>query len=120
MSVRRLTSVRYAAVAAAAASIWSALPASAASIGINYVNSGDDGVRNAAVDSLLPTDVAGAPGYEQSNWNNFGRWGNPTAVSDSAGLATPVTSAWDATGTWATTGGTAIPGPTGHDKMMVG
>jgi hypothetical protein len=115
MRVRRLCLA-----GAALSSLGLAGAASAGGIGINYVRNDDSGVQNASVDSLAPADVAGAPGFAQSNWNNMGRWGNPTPLNDNSGAVTPVTVAWDSLNTWATTGGTATPGATADSKLMVG
>lgn len=90
--------------------------ASAASIGVNYVNTGDGGVQNGAADALGSAEIAGVPGYDQSNWNNLGRWGNPTSLNDGLGTLTGVSVAWDSANTWNTGIGTSTP----NDKLMVG
>ncbi|HEV8377700.1 MAG TPA: PEP-CTERM sorting domain-containing protein [Tepidisphaeraceae bacterium] len=100
-----------AAVAAALAGVASAGP-----IGINYVETGDAGVQNGTADALLPTESAGAPGYAQVGWNNFGRWGQTVAVNDSTGAATGATSTWDSANTWHVGSGTASP----NAKLMQG
>ncbi|HEV8604473.1 MAG TPA: PEP-CTERM sorting domain-containing protein [Tepidisphaeraceae bacterium] len=69
-------------------------------IGINYVDTADDGVRDGLPDSLLPTESAGAPGYQQVGWNNMGRWGQTVGLKDSTGAATGATSTWDSANTW--------------------
>lgn len=90
--------------------------ASAASLGVNYVNSGDGGVQNGAADALGAADFAGVPGYEQLNWNNLGRWGNPTSLNDSFGAMTGVNVTWDSANTWNTGVGTS----TANDRLMAG
>ena len=80
----------------------------ASSIGLNFVNGGDQ-INNAPADALLTSEVAGAPSFMQTNWNNLGRWGNPAGVNDSTGAPSGVTVAWDATGTWTDAVGNATP-----------
>ena len=92
------------------------LTASAAtSIGINFVNGGDH-INNAAADSMLSAETAGAPGYVQGNWNNLGRWGQNVAVVNDSGINTTVGVSWDSIGTW--TSGASV--DTGDGKMMSG
>lgn len=89
----------------------------AASIGVNFVDSNDPGVQNGATDSLATGEIAGAPGYSQSNWNNYGRWSDTIAPTDSLGLSTTVSVAWDANNTWRNN---ANPTLTGDEKLMHG
>jgi len=100
---------------AAVAAAWAGT-ALAAPIGINYVETGDDGVRNTLPDSLGPTESAGAPGYVQSGWNNMGRWGQTVGINDSTGAATGATTTWDSNNTWHLGSGTASP----DAKLMQG
>jgi hypothetical protein len=92
---------------AAGAALSIASAASGSTVGLNFVRPYPDagGVQNAMPNSLAPTDVAGAPGYTQANWNNLGRYGDNVsgqfAVVDSAGNNSGLTVNWDATGTWA-------------------
>lgn len=88
----------------------------AASIGLNYVDNGNGGVQNGSSDSLGAAEVAGAPGYQQSNWNNLGRWGQTVAVNDSSGAATSVTTTWDSNNTWNDGAGSGTP----DHKLMHG
>ena len=90
--------------------------ASAASIGLNYVNTSDGFVQNSASDALGSAELAGAPGYQQLNWNNLGRWGQTVSVNDSSGAATGVTTTWDSNNTWNTGAGTSTP----DHKLMNG
>jgi hypothetical protein len=87
-----------------------------ASIGVNYVDTGDGGVQDGTSDALAPAEVAGAPGYEQVNWNNLGRWGGGVGVKDSTGNASGVTVTWDSNNTWGIGIGTATP----NNKLMNG
>jgi hypothetical protein len=86
------------------------------SIGINFVDSGDDGVRNGAPDALGAGESAGAPGYAQTNWNNFGRWGQTVGTNSDTGAATGVTATWDSNNVWISGSGTATP----DNKLMHG
>ena len=70
-----------------------------ASIGVNYVYTGS-GINETDPNALLPAEVAGAPGLEQANWNNLGRWGDSVDLKDSSGAATGVIVAWDANNNW--------------------
>ena len=90
--------------------------ASAASIGVNYVDTGDAGVQNGPADALGSTEVAGVPGYEQLNWNNLGRWGNPTSLNDGFGAMTSVFVTWDSANTWNSGVGISTP----NNKLMAG
>lgn len=90
--------------------------ASAATIGVNYVDSGDTGVQNGAADALGSAEIAGVPGYAQPNWNNLGRWGNPTSLNNGFGVMTGVNVAWDSNNTWNTGVGTSTP----NNKLMAG
>jgi hypothetical protein len=89
---------------------------SAASLGMNWVNDGNGNVQNGNSDSMAASDVAGAPGFSQANWNNLGRWGDNVNLVDSTGTASGVLVAWDATGVWNNGASTA----TGDGKMMNG
>ncbi|WP_265594991.1 hypothetical protein [Haloferula sp. BvORR071] len=78
-------------------------------IGVNFS-------ENAAY-LLGATESAGAPTYEQTNWNNRGRWGNAGTLNDNTGTATAVTLKWDATGLWNTNANEALGG---NHKLMKG
>lgn len=86
-----------------------------ASISANWVNNNNGGVQNASADSLSPSESAGAPGYTQANWNNLGRWGNPTTLTDSLGNSSGVDITWDAD--WTANLGVAT---TPNGKLMYG
>jgi hypothetical protein len=90
--------------------------ASAATIGLNYVDNGNGGVQNGASDALGSAELAGATGYQQVNWNNLGRWGQTVSVIDSSGAATGVTTTWDSNNTWNIGAGTSTP----DHKLMNG
>jgi hypothetical protein len=100
----------------AAALALSGHATAASSIGANFVTDNNGGVQDGATDSLLAEESAGAPSYEQANWNNLGRWGQTTALKDSSGAASGVTATWDANNTWNTGAGTGNP----HAKLMHG
>lgn len=111
MSKLRLAVI--AAASLAAGQFASAAPA----ISVNFVDNGNAGVQNGNADALLPGEVAGAPGYAQSNWNNMGRWGQTVGVNDNTGAAVGgVTMTWDSNNTWHTGSGTATP----NAKLMQG
>src|SRR5262245_35928070 len=90
--------------------------ATAATIGVNFVNDGNGGVQNGDSDSLNADELAGAPGYAQTNWNNFGRWGQTVAANDSSGAASGVTFTWDSNNTWQNGASQATP----DGKLMYG
>jgi hypothetical protein len=87
----------------------------ATSIGINFVETGNNGVQNGLADSLASGELAGF--LPQTNWNNFGRWSTPITANDSLGLSTSVAFAWDSNNTWHNNGN---PLATGNDKLMRG
>ena len=102
--------------APALALLVAAVPASAQSIGGNFVDNGESGVQNAATDALAAGETAGAPGYGQANWNNLGRWSGPIPLIDSTGVASGVTAAWDSNNTWRNGAGVTDP----EAKLMHG
>jgi hypothetical protein len=106
-------------LSAAAALALSGVALAAGPIGINYVDfsgEGDNGVQNGRADSLLPGELAGAPGYEQVGWNNMGRWGQTVPLNDSSGTVSGATTTWDSANTWRDGAGTASP----NAKLMHG
>lgn len=115
MSGRRLNCrvVAAAALVVGAASVAQAGP----SIGINFVNNANTGVLNSEPASLGAAESAGAPGYEQTNWNNMGRWGGAIPVNDNTGAAAAgVTMTWDSNNTWTTASDISTP----NGKLMNG
>ncbi len=79
------------------------LSSQAASIGLNFM-------EGAAADTLGATDLAGAPGYAQVNWNNSGaRWSNTAEMNDDTGAPSGVLAAWDCNNTWSTSAATDTP-----------
>ncbi|HEX2971077.1 MAG TPA: PEP-CTERM sorting domain-containing protein [Tepidisphaeraceae bacterium] len=86
------------------------------SIGINFVNTSDGGVQDSQAASLGANEQAGAPGYEQANWNNLGRWGQSVALKASSGAASGVSATWDSANTWNTGANTGTP----NGKLMNG
>jgi hypothetical protein len=88
----------------------------AGSIGLNFVNNGDGGVQSGASDALGASEQAGAPGFEQVNWNNLGRWGGGVDLVDSTGTSVGVKAWWDSNNTWNTGIGLNTP----DEKLMYG
>ncbi|MGE5611345.1 MAG: PEP-CTERM sorting domain-containing protein [Bacillota bacterium] len=86
------------------------------SIGINFVNTSDGGVQDGQAASLAAGEVAGAPGHEQANWNNLGRWGQSIALKASSGAASGVSATWDSANTWNSGANTGTP----NGKLMNG
>ncbi len=76
-------------------------------IGVNFS-------ENAAY-SLNAGETAGAPGFEQTNWNNLGRWGDPTALHDNTGTNVAVTVKWDSNNTWVNNANETLGG---NNKLM--
>lgn len=90
---KRLPSRRFTVAFCHTLSLYGGLAAAADfPIGVNF---SDNTAYN-----LGAAESAGAPGFAQTNWNNCGRWGNPSALNDNTGAATAVTLKWDATGMW--------------------
>jgi hypothetical protein len=84
---------------------------------VKYVDNTNSGVQNGNVDSLGAAESAGAPGYEQTNWNNMGRWGQTVGLNDSTGaVAAGVTTTWDSNNTWRTGSDTT----NSNGKLMYG
>ena len=86
----------YAVVGAAvlAAGIQSA---SAQSIGVKVVSGDASGIDNSQANSMLPADLAGAPPYAQTNWNNFSRYGSGTfMLNNSVDASYAFNLQWDA------------------------
>jgi hypothetical protein len=106
------------AVIGTAALVSGALNASAQSIGCNFVNSSIGGIDNSLANSMLPTDLAGVPGYAQTNWNNFSRYGSGTfMLKNSLGTTYSFNLQWDS-GFGDSTGAIGLGTPDG--KLMDG
>jgi hypothetical protein len=99
-----------------AASLLVTGTAAANSVGLNFVDNGNGGIQNGATDALGATDVAGAPAYQRSNWNNLGRWGQTVSLIDNSGASTSITATWDSNNTWRTGAGSSSP----DHKLMHG
>lgn len=88
--------------------LWFTGSASGASIGLKLGMNGNGGLQNTNVGALQPGDTAGAPGYQQSNWNVLGRYGdssnNAFPITDSSGAAANIVVHWDATGNYSQSG----------------
>jgi len=82
-------------------------------IGLKFGINGLAGLQNTNVGALQPGDLAGAPGYAQTNWNVLGYRGenvlgllNPAFnVLDSSGTSSGVTIQWDGAGVWSVANG---------------
>ncbi|MCF7765151.1 MAG: hypothetical protein K9N62_15900 [Verrucomicrobia bacterium] len=71
-------------------------------MGLNF---GADEPAGAGTFALAASDMAGAPGYIQSNWNNLTTLtGSAAGMIDGGGNATAVTVDWSSNNTWASTG----------------
>jgi hypothetical protein len=103
--------------ASALAVAFSGSDASAAQIGMNFLNGANNGNTN--LNALATTDSAGAPGYAQANWNNLsgfaiaaplvGVTNANVALVDSSGAASGVLVSWTASGTWSQNGTPPMP-----------
>ena len=90
----------------------------AQSIGIHFTGDGGNGMGDTGgAASLAPTDVAGAPGFAQGNWNNCYQSGQTTSVIDSSGASQALNIQWSAYG--AHTSGSVNLG-TADGKLMGG
>lgn len=90
-------------------------------IGAKFGIDGSSGVQNTNAGALLPADSAGAPGYAQTNWNNYGVNGTNAAAFDSSGATTTVTFSWIAANLWSENGGGTPSVQTSPDfKLMNG
>ncbi len=98
------------------AAIGLATAASAASIGVNFVSTGDGGVQDGLSDSLGAAEIAGVAAYAQGNWNNVGRWGQNVGLKDNVGGVSGLVLTWDSNNTWNLGGTPGTPGA----KLMYG
>src|SRR5438270_102681 len=84
-------------------------------LGLKLGQNGNGNQQGTAAGALQPGDLAGAPGYGQTNWNVLGRFGNNDTNATSFGTNTyplldsngddaHVTIQWDATGNWSVQG----------------
>jgi len=81
------------------------------SVGLKFLN-GNGGLQAiTSAGALQPADLAGATlangGYQaaQTNWNNLGRWGNPSNPIDQYGTASGLYISWDCNNIWSESGG---------------
>src|SRR5580765_1599617 len=82
-------------------------------IGLKFGINGLAGLQNTSVGALQPGDLAGAPGYGQTNWNVLGFRGdnflgttNPVFdVLDSSGANSGITIQWEGAGVWSVVNG---------------
>jgi hypothetical protein len=102
-------------VTAAAALALIGIASAQHTLGLKLGMNGNGNQQAGSAGALLPTDLAGAPGYAQVNWNILGRYGNNDtnstssgtniyALLDSNGDDTHITIQWDATGNWSVQG----------------
>ena len=87
-------------------------PSPAASVGVKFTSNGS----GTGADALAATDSAGAPGYAQTNWNNFGRYGSGAVMTNNLGAVTSLSIQWDAG--WTDNSGSSTATPDG--KLMYG
>lgn len=86
-------------------------------IGLKFGVTNNVGLQNTASGALQPGDLAGAPGYAQTNWNVLGFRGdnflgttNPVFnVLDSSGANSGITIQWEGNGEWSVGGGGNAP-----------
>ncbi len=93
------------------------------SIGVSFISDTNSdissGISDNFPDSMLGSDMAGAPPYTQTNWNNFGARGSGTfTLTNSVGGTVPIVAAWDSGHADST--GTALGLGTGDGKLMDG
>lgn len=81
-------------------------------IGLKFGINGLNGLQSTNVGALLPTDLAGAPGYAQTNWNVLGFRGDNVGISnaafnvlDSSGANSSIAINWDGAGIWSVANG---------------
>ena len=88
------------------------------SVSVHFNGIDGSGIDNGQTDSLLTTEQAGAPGFAQTNWNNFARWGDVTSgIKDYTGADSGLHVMWDSAGC-ATSGAVALGTP--DAKLMDG
>lgn len=91
----------------------------AQTIGIHFTGDGGNGIGdNSGAASLAPTDVAGAPGFAQGNWNNCYQSGQTTSLTDSTGASQTLNVQWSAYG--ALTAGSSLNLGTPDGRLMGG
>src|SRR5262245_36026975 len=94
-----------AAIGAAISVLTLVSSAPAAQIGLKIGMNGNGGFQGTNAGALQPGDLAGAPGYQQTNWNVLGRFGSNINPTNSFGVATTVFMNWDSTGNFSQQGG---------------
>jgi len=87
------------------------------SVHFNGVDGG--GINDTRTTSLLPEEIAGAPGLAQTNWNNLDRWGDATSgIKDYTGADSGLHLNWDSV--WCHSSGTFSSLGTPDGKLMDG
>lgn len=94
--------------------------ASAAPVGLKVGLNGNGGLQTTTSSGALTNlDLAGAPGYAQTNWNNLGRYGSGVNPIDENGTNSGLTVHWDASGFYSQIGGgTPTPQALPDNKLM--
>jgi hypothetical protein len=96
-------------------------------IGLKFGINGLAGLQNTNVGALQPGDLAGAPGYSQTNWNVLGFRGdnvlgttNPAFnVLDSSGANSGITIQWEGAGVWSVVNGGTPADQADPDKNLM-
>jgi hypothetical protein len=96
-------------------------------IGLKFGINGLAGLQNTNVGALQPGDLAGAPGYSQTNWNVLGFRGdnalgttNPVFnVLDSSGASSGITIQWEGAGVWSVVNGGTPADQADPDKNLM-
>jgi hypothetical protein len=71
-------------------------PADPISVGVNFTGGSNGGIDDTNTTSLATDELAGAPGFTQTNWNNLDRWGDITSgIVDATGAESELHMNWD-------------------------
>lgn len=103
-SIKKLISTTTA-LAAASLLLCGLHAAEPVAVSVNFNGNGDGGIDNSRTTSLInivmdPTgatvEMAGAPGFATTNWNNLNRWGDiSSGIIDYSGAASGLAMQWD-------------------------
>jgi len=84
-------------------------------IGLHFTGDGGNGTGdNSGAASLATSDVAGAPGFAQDNWNNCFEYGQATNLIDSTGANQTINAQWGAYGALTAANSLALGTPDGR------
>src|SRR5215831_2813471 len=108
LCIQRIFTTKLSAIAVALCLTSAAFAQTIPQIGLKFGINGLAGLQNTNVGALQPGDLAGAPGYSQTNWNVLGFRGdnalgttNPVFnVLDSSGANSGITVQWEGAGVW--------------------